>query len=293
MGDTEEIRTMVVDDTVTYRKIMSDVVGAVPGLELVCTAPSGSVALQRIPQKDIQLVLLDLFMPTMDGIEVLERIRDEYPDVFVIMVSGATTRDAAMTIRGLEMGAIDFIPKPSGDDPTANSEQLISALRPLVHVIEFRRLRRRLRDVRQAPRATVKLDLSRAPVPVKPARRTRRTGRISLVVVGVSTGGPNALGRIIPQLPADLPVPILIVQHMPSKFTASLAQHLDKRSGLTVTEAANGDRIEPGSVCLVIARGVAAVTGCGGPGVAVDLIVVIAGVVLWRLLRIGTKPNSE
>jgi len=247
----DPLRVMVVDDTVTYRRILSDVIEGLEDAEVVATAPQGRLALARLEQGPMDLVLLDLEMPEMDGLEALGHIRRLYPEVSVVMISGQNARAAEATIQALEQGALDFVRKPEGNDPEASRRELKETLKPLLRHV---RMRRNLRaeaptPVAPAPRVTT------APLPMPPPLvlvppTAVLPVRFDVLGVGVSTGGPNALGDFIPLLPASFPLPILLVQHMPAGFTASLAEHLDKRSKLQVCEAVEGEAIHPGRVYI-------------------------------------------
>ncbi len=247
------LRALVVDDTILYRRILTDALEGLGDVQVTGTAPQGQLALARLEQEPVDLVLLDVEMPEMDGLEALKRIRVKYPDISVVMVSGSNSLAANATIEALQQGALDFIRKPDGADADANRAELREALRPLVRHV---RTRRNLRGTKQAPPQP-----TAAPVPARPqvephAQRVAphaMAGPIEVIGIGISTGGPNALGELIPALPADLPVPILLVQHMPPGFTASLAEHLDKRSKIRVKEASEGEPLKPG--CIYIAPG--------------------------------------
>jgi two-component system chemotaxis response regulator CheB len=245
------LRVMVVDDTVTYRRILSDVIEGIGDAEVVATAPQGRLALARLEQGPVDMVLLDLEMPEMDGLEALGHIRKLYPDISVVMISGQNARAAEATIQALEQGALDFVRKPEGNDPEASRRELKETLKPLLRHV---RMRRNLRAESPTPPVTAPKVMT-LPHPTPPSvvsapRIAPIPARFEVLGVGVSTGGPNALGDFIPALPANFPLPILLVQHMPAGFTVSLAEHLDKRSKLRVREASEGETIHPGNVYI-------------------------------------------
>lgn len=238
------LRVLIVDDTVVYRKILSDVAGELPGVSLVQSAPQGRAALARMQQQPFDIVLLDVEMPDMDGLETLAEIRKSYRDTAVVMISGATARARDNTVRALEIGAMDFLSKPDGNDVEANRNQLRDKLRPLFRHVQTRlNLRSIVGGAPPPPPAPAS-----APISVLP--RVAAATAFDVLAVGVSTGGPNALAEVIPRLPRNLGVPVLLVQHMPPGFTASLAQHLDERSALKVREAQEGEPIEPDTVYI-------------------------------------------
>lgn len=254
----QKLRVLVVDDTIVYRRILSTIIEELPGTELAATAPNGKIALAKMETAEVDLVLLDVEMPVLDGLKTLEVIRERFPEVGVIMISGANTSAAGTTIRALERGAIDFVPKPEGADPEESQRQLAQHIKRLVQLFQTRRALRpgRRNAVDRLPAGT-RTPERPAPPPPAPAPRSaperyagKRPTRIELVVIGVSTGGPNALKEVVPRLKADLNVPVLIVQHMPPVFTASLAESLGRKSVLPVREAQEGEVVLPNTVLI-------------------------------------------
>jgi two-component system, chemotaxis family, protein-glutamate methylesterase/glutaminase len=254
--DDDRLRVLIVDDTIVYRRILSEVVEAMGEVVLVGTAPHGRLAMAKLEQGPVDLVLLDVEMPEMNGLETLKEIRRLHPATNVVMISGTNMSSAEITLRCLEQGALDFLRKPEGRDAEASRNELKDRLRPLIRHVRMRINLQRGSAARPAPAASVPPAAARPLVhtevshPPKPARMALTPSRFDIVGIGVSTGGPNALVEVIPLLPGDLPVPILLVQHMPPLFTASLAEHLDQRSQLSVREAKNGEPILPGSVLI-------------------------------------------
>lgn len=244
----------MVDDTVVFRRIVSDALAGLPGVEVVGTAANGKLALSRIAALEADLVTLDIEMPEMNGLDVLEAMGRAGLMAGVIVLSALTTRGGEMTVRALELGAFDFITKPESGTPAGNIAKLRDDLQPMIRAFERRR------DIR--------LILEGAPVPpprsgVAPARpvsaapertfvRRQRNGS-PLVLIGVSTGGPAALGSLLPALPGDLGVPVFIVQHMPALFTKPLAASLDRKSAVRVAEAQDGTVAQPN--CAYLAPG--------------------------------------
>lgn len=242
------LSVLVVDDTVVYRKILSDVVQDCPDTRLVGTAPSGRLALSKLEREPVDLVLLDVEMADMGGLETLAEIKCRWPGTAVVMISGANLGSTETTIEALENGALDFLPKPEGQDMDSNRLALLGKLRPLIrHVLTQRHLRQPL------PEPTpVRIPPPSLPPPAAVPRPTlpTRMGKLEAVGIGISTGGPNALAELVPNLPADLGVPVFIVQHMPPGFTASLAHHLDLKSRLRVKEGEDGEPVAPGVVYI-------------------------------------------
>ena len=254
----QKLRVLVVDDTIVYRRILSTIIEELPGTELAATAPNGKIALAKMETAEVDLVLLDVEMPVLDGLKTLEVIRERFPEVGVIMISGANTSAAGTTIRALERGAIDFVPKPEGADPEESQRQLAQHIKRLVQLFQTRRaLRPGRRSAVERPPVAARMPEKPAPPPPVPLPRPvperyagKRPAQIELVVIGVSTGGPNALKEVVPHLKADLNVPVLIVQHMPPLFTASLAESLGRKSALPVREAQEGEPILPNTVLI-------------------------------------------
>lgn len=247
---SQKIKVLIVDDTVMYRKILSDAVSLLPECEVVATAAQGAFALRKLSQFQVDLVLLDVFMPEMDGVETLRHIRKDYPKVSVVMVSGATTADAQITLNALNMGALDFIPKPQASSIEEGMKIISRDVEKALKLVRSRLGHTQAIPVRSASPGAGPGKPSLAPAPVPTVSSGVRPTKIDLLVIGVSTGGPNALDQVIPKLPANLGVPVLMVQHMPPMFTASLAEHLNRKSALTVREAKEGDPVKPNEVFI-------------------------------------------
>ena len=227
-------RVLVVDDTAVFRRIISEALARVPGVEVVGTASNGRLAMARMAALQPDVVTLDIEMPEMNGLEVLQAMKASGAKAGVIMLSSLTVRGGEMTVRALELGAFDFLTKPEGGSAEANLAQLRSRLLPMIRAFERRReIRSILRG--QAPE----------PAAPSPPQRPMRGGRLTgppMVLIGVSTGGPGALAKLMPTLPGDLGAPVFIVQHMPALFTAPLAASLDRNAALHVQEAQDGER---------------------------------------------------
>ncbi len=237
------IRTLVVDDSVLFRKIISDALVSFPGVDLLGTAPSGRLALKKLAQYPADLVLLDVHMEDMDGIETLKNIVKDFPNTKVVMISGISTRNANSTIQALEMGALDFIRKPDSRDYEANIDSLKNDLRGVLRLVETKLLTNKTMGKTSNAEATL-------PLRMQPKTEQRPPDSFSIVAIGVSTGGPEALAKLVPKLPKDIGVPVVLVQHMPPNFTKSLAESLSKKSVLPVIEVQEGDDILPNRVHL-------------------------------------------
>jgi two-component system chemotaxis response regulator CheB len=229
-----------VDDSAFMRKLVVEMVETTGEFRVIGTARNGVDALKKVRSLDPDLVTLDIEMPELDGLDALGAIMREMPRP-VIMLSAAASLDGDdPTLRALELGAIEFVRKPSGpislDLPTIRGE-LLEALRAAASVEQ--------RDI--AP-----LLAPPPPAPVKPvAPSAARAVEISAgraLVIAASTGGPRALAHVIPALPADLGAAVLVIQHMPAGFTRSLAERLDSQSRLRVTEARDGEPLQANHV---------------------------------------------
>ena len=212
------IRVLVVDDSAVVRTLIARVLGEAEGIEVVASASNGRIALERIEEFEPDLITLDIEMPEMDGLETVETIRKRGWGMPVIMFSTLTEHGGAATMKALALGASDYVAKP------ANVGKVSEGIAAIVE------------------RSTVR---SRA--------ATSNASPIDLLVIGSSTGGPQALSRVLSAMPPDLPFPIAIVQHMPPLFTRLFASQLDRASRLDVFEASDGMIMEPG--CAYIAPG--------------------------------------
>ncbi|VAX24487.1 Chemotaxis response regulator protein-glutamate methylesterase CheB [hydrothermal vent metagenome] len=240
------IKTLIVDDMVLYRKMLSDVLAEHGDVEVIGVAANGSIALRKMEQSRVDLVFMDMYMPEMNGLETLKHIRQRFPETKVIMISGVASREGDVILEALANGALDFIQKPSGKVFQENLSLMKSELGRVLGLVRANS-GAAIKPEKQATPAQVKED---SPKPVARFKGAVTPTSFSVVVIGVSTGGPAALTKIIPNLPKNFPAPILMVQHMPPVFTKSLALSLDKKSGLTVKEAEEGEAIVKGKVLI-------------------------------------------
>jgi len=235
------IRVVVVDDSPFMRKVLTLMLESDPVIRVVGTARDGEEGVETVRRLRPDLVTMDIEMPRMDGLAALRKIMLETP-VPVMMVSSITTDGARATLDALELGAVDFIPKALSGESFDIARVQAELLHKVKSIVE--------RKASPAPRRT-----SPPVVPMRPIDQPARTPNrphhaMRLVVIGASTGGPAALQQIIPRLPRNLPVGILVAQHMPPVFTAQLADRLNAASQVTVREATDGDSVEPGTVLI-------------------------------------------
>ena len=228
------IRILIVDDSVVVRKIVSDTLKSDPAFEVVGTAGDGRIALKRINNLQPDVVILDVAMPVMGGLETLAQLRKDHPKLNVIMFSTLTGRGASETLEALTLGASDYVTKPTD---TGSLALTVAALRnDLVPKIKS------LCGV--SPRPSAGLVVRRPPAYAHPRKR------VDIVAIGASTGGPNALAQVVPHLPADFPVPVVIVQHMPAVFTGLLAERLARQAAFPVAEGTLGAVLGPGNAWI-------------------------------------------
>lgn len=253
------ISVLIVDDSALMRNIISRIISAAPGLMVADKAMNGIFALQKIPHCDPDVIVLDIEMPEMNGIEFLKERKRLGIEIPVIILSAVAKEGAQVTIEALGLGASDFITKPSGS-VSADLHKVAGDLTRLLlaYGSEYRRRKGKSppayefeapeRMFEPAPLVEARAELARAPrekpIPI------RQPGPVELIAIGISTGGPNALREILSTIDADLPQPIVIVQHMPAGFTEEFAKSLDKICPLEVKEAADGDILRQGRVLI-------------------------------------------
>ncbi len=249
----DRIRVLVVDDASVIRRLVSAALNRDAELEVVGTAADGQIALARLVELRPDVVLLDLEMPVMDGLETLVALRKTHPRLPVIMFSRHTQRGVEATVRALTQGADDYVPKPGdGIDVTRCIEELLI---PKIKLLALRRQGDR-ETGRQGDKET-----ERGPSPCLPVSLSPCLPCPQVIVIGASTGGPNALAEVLLAFPRDWAIPILIAQHMPPEFTARLADRLTEKSRLCVREGvaralvtAAQAWVAPGDYHLVLGR---------------------------------------
>ncbi|MFI7586943.1 chemotaxis response regulator protein-glutamate methylesterase [Spongisporangium articulatum] len=235
----ERIRVLVVDDSAVIRRLVTEILDDDPRVEVAGVARNGRIALEKIAELKPDAVTMDIEMPEMDGISAVRELRKQHPRLPVVMFSTLTERGASSTLDALAAGASDYVTKPSNVGSVTESrknirEQLVPKLIALTG----------------ASRVLASMPVQAAkPVAAQPRPGMRMTP-FEILAIGSSTGGPDALATVLRGLPASLPVPVVIVQHMPPLFTATLAARLNSLCPLTVSEAKEGDAVRAGSVLI-------------------------------------------
>lgn len=272
-GGAKKPRVVVVDDSAFMRKLITEMVQSSDEFTVVGTAVNGEDGLREIREQDPDIVTLDIEMPVMDGLTALEQIMKVSPRPVVMLSAAGSQKGTDMTIRALELGAVEFVRKPSGPisiDLVTVREQLIGALRAAAKT--------NLRGVKASTRKTP------AKRPAAPPSTEPAPCCSLAVAIASSTGGPRALAEIIPHIPSDLGIAVFIVQHMPKDFTRSLAQRLDLTSPMPVAEAVDNEPVAanrvymaPGGVHMVVAD------SPSGPVIRLD-----TGAPIW-----GVRPAAD
>lgn len=280
----DDLQVLVCDDSALMRNLVSRIVDATEGMKVVGTAMNGRFLLQKIPQLKPDIIVLDIEMPEMNGVEFLKERKMQGIDIPVIVLSSVATKGAAVTMECLELGASDFITKPSGS-VSSNINSVSAALIERLASYGTRYARRKGKDVYPVEFFMQQARLKEAEIAakkegiidkIKPASSSgtttssftasmwkpakakepavitpvRKSGAIEIVAIGISTGGPNALREVLAKIDPKFPRPILIVQHMPVGFTKEFANSLNRICPLEVKEAEDGDLIHPGQVYI-------------------------------------------
>jgi two-component system, chemotaxis family, protein-glutamate methylesterase/glutaminase len=238
-----QIRVMVVDDSAAIRGFLTRWIESDKQLKVVASAHNGKVAVEQIKTVNPDIVILDIEMPEMDGIQALPLLLKACPDCRIIMASTLTRRNAEISLKALSAGATDYVPKPTSvgadDAGEAFRRELVTKIISIA----------RSRPVRKAAASGVKLSsaqLISGPIKLRPAS----SAMPQILAIGSSTGGPQALGEVMKVIAPGLKVPVVITQHMPPTFTAILAESIARTTGLTCAEARNGEMLKPGQVYI-------------------------------------------
>jgi two-component system chemotaxis response regulator CheB len=259
----EDIAVLIVDDSALMRNLIGRMIEATPGLVIAEKAMNGRFALDKIPRVNPDIIILDLEMPEMNGIEFLKERKKLGITIPVVILSSIASRGAEITMEALALGASDFIQKPSGSVSTdihTVQDSLVGML--LGYGGQYRRTQGRrvtpsidftaksVSAAMVAKPGSVSSILGNSTGPVKPVVPVRKPAKTEIIAIGISTGGPDALRVVFANLDKDLKVPIVVVQHMPQGFTNEFAKSLDRLCPLDVKEADEGDAIIPGRILI-------------------------------------------
>ncbi len=257
---SEPVSVLVVDDSALMRNLVSRIIETTPGLRVADKAMNGIFALQKIPRCNPDIIVLDIEMPGMNGIEFLKERRKLGFDIPVIILSSVARKGAEITMEALSLGAADFITKPSGSvssDIHTVAAELSRLL--LVWGIQYQKKKGKTplqydfeapeRLFEPMPTLEARAVQAKAARP-EPPKPLRQGGPIDLIAIGISTGGPNALREVFAKIDPDITQPFLVVQHMPPGFTEEFAKSLDRICPLDVKEAADGDLVKSGRILI-------------------------------------------
>lgn len=256
----ESLKVFIIDDNTESQAGIKDAVEAIAGVMISDVAKSNRMARVKLKQQPVDIVLLNIHMPDGDSLDTIREIKELTPETEVVIISSPDAKDAKIAIRALELGALEQLKKPSGSFSPNDQREFRLRLMTIFGLVQNRKNVRRSKAYEKKPAAEAGI----TPVSEKPTGQATKKAavgipapakailhtpafwsRIDVVAIAVSTGGPKALAQLIPKLPGDIGVPILIVQHMPAMLTASLAESLNSQSALTVREAVHGEEIFP------------------------------------------------
>ena len=238
---------LVVDDSALMRRVICDIINTDSTFQATDVCRDGLEAYEKLKTTKYDGVVLDINMPRMNGLELLERLQKEKIKATVIMVSTMTTKDAEVTILAMELGAIDFVTKPDNVIEAKGDKFKKRLLEVLGAVLKTEQIRKTSFSSGMAPRMTTSAATPARPVTTRPAVNNIK-GHNKIVALACSTGGPKALQSVIPLLPKNLDAPMVLVQHMPAGFTKSMADRLNETSAIKVKEAEDGDVLQKGVV---------------------------------------------
>ena len=236
LGPGQRVRVLIVEDSALTRKLIASALESDPAMAVAGFASNGTDALRQIERLQPDVVTLDIHMPGIDGLETLRRLRERDDETRVVMFSSLTERGAAATLTALDLGADDYVAKPSTPSPDGPGAEMKRQMLPRIR--QFFRFPTSLASVGPSPARML-----------RPNRlSTTVAGRAQIAGIGISTGGPQSLNRIITQFPREFRAPILLVQHMPPVFTRMFAERLNQIGPLPVREARAGEAIETGKI---------------------------------------------
>ncbi len=259
-GQDQRFRVMIVDDSAVIRGLLTRALENDPQVKVVCSAANGVMALRALERNDVEVVVLDIEMPEMDGLTALPQMLKRDPTLKVIMASTLTRRNAEVSLRALDLGASDYMAKPTSTTELNAADEFKRQLGEKVKALGAARRRQVVGSATPRPQAPATAITTRAPAatvkkPSGPSSFSLRPAppvipMPDIVAIGSSTGGPQALMKVLGDLKGGLGQPILITQHMPATFTTILAEHISRASGIKCAEAVDGEPIVGGRIYL-------------------------------------------
>lgn len=249
---SSNVRVLIVEDSGVYATALKQVVAELNYAELIDVAVNGKVGLEKIEKHQPDLVFSDLEMPVMNGIEMIKSIQKKWPELPVIIISSHDKRSSSFGVEALTLGALDFVQKPTTATLSIDQivKQFVKTLQPYINLIKTQKTARKYETPKLPSASTSTAKTSYTPIVKSPPIVSNREipKNLKLVVIGISTGGPNTLSEVIPKLSLPYKAPILIIQHIPPFFAESLANRLDKLTDLTVKVAQDGDIAKAGEI---------------------------------------------
>ncbi len=242
-------KILIIDDSALMRRVLCDIINSDDRFEVTDIAHNGEEGLALIGSKSYDAVVMDMVMPKMDGITVLKKLQADRKRVRVLVFSSETTEGANITMEALELGAIDFVHKPESIMGAHNEAFAKDFINRLSEVVASRIVTGSVPKLQSTPRA-VQTAANAVGTPGRMTNAPRAAGGRKAIAIAASTGGPRALQSVIPFLPKEIQAPVLVVQHMPAGFTASLAERLNQQSQLHVVEAAEAMEVVAGTVYI-------------------------------------------
>jgi len=248
---SDEVRVMLVDDSAVIRGLIARMIEGEPGLSVAASVGNGQMAIDRLKAHPVDVIILDIEMPVMDGLTALPKLLEVKPDVKIIMASTLTEKNADISLRALQAGATDYVPKPTATREISGGDtfkqELLEKIRQLGLVS-----RRPPSTPGAATAASMPKERVAKPLYEKPVQLRAGSGKVRprILAVGSSTGGPQALFQLFKDIRPDINMPVVVTQHMPATFTAILAEHIAKSSGWPCTEAADGMPLQAGHIYI-------------------------------------------
>ncbi len=248
---SDEVRVMLVDDSAVIRGLIARMIEGEPGLRIAASVGNGQMAVDRLKAHPVDVIILDIEMPVMDGLTAIPKLLEIKPDVKIIMASTLTEKNAEISLRALQAGATDYVPKPTATREISGSDifkqELLEKIRQLGLVSRRAASTPDAATASPVPKARMVKPLYDQQVQLRPGGGTARP---RILAVGSSTGGPQALFQLFKDIRPDINMPVMVTQHMPATFTAILAEHIAKSTGWPCMEAADGVPLEAGHIYI-------------------------------------------